>query len=239
MQSYPATIRGGTEQPVYDAVLEAVLDQRLAPGARLTETRLTELFGVSRTIVRMALVRLAHDHIVQLKPNHGASVASPSPDETRAVFEARRMVECATLPAAIARAQPRQLDHLRTLVRQEDAAFHAGDVRGWIRLSGEFHTRLAALARNPVMLHYTNELVTQSLLMTALYLPPGQTTCATDEHLALIDAVAARDERAAIALMQRHLDACEARLALDRAAAPPADLADALRVRRRRTAAAR
>lgn len=239
MQSYPATIRGGTEQPVYDAVLEAVLDQRLAPGARLTETRLTELFGVSRTIVRMALVRLAHDHIVQLKPNHGASVASPSPDETRAVFEARRMVECAALPAAIARAQPRQLDHLRALVRQEDAAFHAGDVRGWIRLSGEFHTRLAALARNPVMLHYTNELVTQSLLMTALYLPPGQTTCATDEHLALIDAVAARDERAAIALMRRHLDACEARLALDRAPAPPADLADALRLRRRRAVGAR
>lgn len=34
MQSYPATIRGGTEQPIYDAILAAVLDQRLAPGTR-------------------------------------------------------------------------------------------------------------------------------------------------------------------------------------------------------------
>lgn len=238
MQSYPATIRGGTEQPIYDAILAAVLDQRLAPGTRLTETRLTELFGVSRTIVRMALVRLAHDHIVQLKPNHGASVASHTPDETRAVFEARRMVECAALPVAIARARPKELDHLRALVRQEDAAFHAGDVRGWIRLSGEFHRRLAALARNPVMLHYTTELVTQSLLMTALYMPPGQTTCAADEHLALIDAVADRDAPRAIALLQRHLDACEARLALDRVQPQSADLADALRIRRHRAAAA-
>ncbi|MBK9114258.1 MAG: GntR family transcriptional regulator [Betaproteobacteria bacterium] len=239
MQPYPATIRGGTEQPIYDAIFEAVLDQRLAPGTRLTETRLTELFGVSRTIVRMALVRLAHDHIVQLTPNQGASIARPSPEETRAVFEARRMVECAALPAAVARALPKQLDHLRALVRQEDAAFHAGDVKSWIRLSGEFHCRLAALARNPVMLHYTTELVTQSLLMTALYMPPGQTTCATDEHLALIDAIAAKDERLARSLMQRHLDACEARLALDRVQALPADLAEALRVRRRRAAAAR
>lgn len=239
MQSYPATVHGGTEQPIYDAVFEAVLDQRLAPGTRLTEGSLTALFGVSRTIVRMALLRLAHDHIVQLKPNHGASVASPTPEETRAVFEARRMVECAALPAAIARALPKQIDNLRALVGQEDAAFHAGEVKTWIRLSGEFHRRLVALARNPVILHYTNELVTQSLLMTALYMPRGRTVCAADEHVALIDAVAGRDERRAVRLMQAHLDACEARLALDQHALPPADLAEALRIRRRRASAVR
>jgi len=239
LPSYPATAPGGTEQPVYDAVFEAVLDQRLAPGTRLTEGSLTELFGVSRTIVRMALLRLAHDHIVQLKPNHGASIARPTPEETRAVFEARRMVECAALPAAIARALPKQLDNLRTLVGQEDAAFHAGEVKSWIRLSGEFHRRLVALARNPVILHYTTELVTRSLLMTALYMPRGQTACASDEHLKLVDAVAAKDERRAVRLMQAHLDACEARLALDQRGDPPSDLADALRLRRRRASVAR
>src|SRR4029453_11580852 len=67
MPAYPTSIQGGTEQPIYDAVSEAVLDQRLAPGTRLTEGSLVELFGVSRTIVRMALLRLAHDHIVTLK----------------------------------------------------------------------------------------------------------------------------------------------------------------------------
>lgn len=239
MQSYPATIPGGAEQPIYDAVFEAVLDQRLAPGVRLTETSLVELFGVSRTIVRMALLRLAHDHIVQLKPNHGASIASPTREETRAVFEARRMLECAALPAAIARAMPRQLDNLRALVKEEDGAFHAGEVRSWIRLSGEFHRRLVALARNPVMLHYANELVTRSLLMTALYMPRGHAVCAADEHLLLIDAVAARDERRAIRLMQTHLEACEARLALDRPAELPADIAAALRVKARRASATR
>jgi DNA-binding GntR family transcriptional regulator len=239
MQPYPATLQGGTEQPVYDAVFEAVLDQRLAPGTRLTEASLTELFGVSRTIVRMALLRLAHDHIVTLRPNHGASVASPSPDETRAVFEARRMLECAALPTVIERAVAKQLDNLRALVKQEHGAFAAGEVRSWIRLSGEFHRRLVAIARNPVILHYADELVNQSLLMTALYMPRGQTTCASAEHLAIVDALAARDERRAVRLMHAHLEACEARLALDREIERPVDLAVALRLRPRRKSASR
>lgn len=234
MRQIPAAFGGGTEQPVYDAVFEAVLDQRLAPGTRLTEASLADLFGVSRTIVRMALLRLAHDHIVALKPNHGASIARPTPDETRAVFEARRMIECAALPAVIARANARHLENLRALVRQEDGAFHAGEIRSWIRLSGEFHRRLIALAGNPVILRYAHELVTRSLLMTALYLPAGQTSCATDEHLALVEAVGARDERRAVRLMQAHLAAVEARLALDRDDDAPSDLATALRLPTRR-----
>lgn len=236
MQSSPKASEGGAEQPIYDAVLEAVLDQRVAPGTRLTEQSLTALFGVSRTIVRMALLRLAHERIVQLTPNRGAAVAQPSPAETRAVFEARRWLEGAVLPAAIARAQPRQLDNLRSLVRQEHGAFAAGEVRSWIRLSGEFHRRVVALAANPVVLRMAGDLVTQSLLMTALYMPRGQQSCAADEHLAIVAAIAAKDERRAQKLMHTHLVACESRLALDQASAQPADLAAALRRKPARSA---
>jgi DNA-binding GntR family transcriptional regulator len=237
--AYPFTVPSGAEQPIYGAVHDAVLDQRLAPGTKLTEARLAELFNVSRTIVRMALLRLAHDHIVQLSPNRGASIASPTVTETRQVFEARRLVESAAMPLVAERARIKALDALRRLVRQEDSAFHSGDVRTWIRRSGEFHIGLMALADNAVILHFGRELVTQSLLMTALYMPRGQTVCATDEHLLLIDAVAARDERRAIRLLRSHLDACEARLALDQEADHPTDLADALRLRPRRASASR
>jgi len=239
MRPQSITPTGGTEQPIYDAVFEAVLDQRLPPGTRLTEARLSGIFGVSRTIVRMALLRLAYDRIVQLKPNHGASVASPTPGETRAVFEARRMLEGAALSRVIDVAGARQLFDLRRLVLQENAAFHAGDIRGWIRGSGEFHRRLLDLTGNPVIARFGNDLVTQSLLMTALYLPPGQTACTSDEHQALIDAIAARDERRAVRLMHAHLTACEARLALDRIEMGGTDLASALRARPRPAAALR
>ncbi len=237
--AYPFTVPSGAEQPIYDAVHDAVLDQRLAPGTKLTEARLADLFGVSRTIVRMALLRLAHDHIVQLSPNRGASVASPSMDETRQVFEARRIVESAAMPLIAERARVKALDDLRRLVRQEDSAFHSGDVRTWIRRSGEFHIGLMALAENAVVLHFGRELVIQSLLMTALYMPKGQTSCATGEHVAVIDALANGDGRKAARLMQGHLRACEQRLSLDAHATPAVELGDALGIVVRREGSAR
>ena len=55
------------------------MSQRLAPGTKLPEATLCELFGVGRSVVRKVLQKLAHDHIVQLRPNRGAIVAVPTP----------------------------------------------------------------------------------------------------------------------------------------------------------------
>src|SRR5882757_4238054 len=64
----PAAKRGSgiVDQKIYDSVLKAVMSQRLPPGTKLTEASLCELFAVSRTIVRKAIQRLAHDHILEL-----------------------------------------------------------------------------------------------------------------------------------------------------------------------------
>jgi DNA-binding GntR family transcriptional regulator len=218
-----------SDAAVYDAVYEAVMDHRLAPGTRLTEASLCGIFGVSRAVVRMALLRLSHDRIVALTPNRGASIARPSVQETREVFELRRLLEAAAMELAAERALPRELDALRVVAKQEHAAFDSGDVRQWIRLSREFHLRLLGLAKNAELGEVGRDLITRSLLMTALYMPLGQTTCASHEHEELIDLLAAGEGRRAARLMTAHLLACEARLRLDApddAAAP--DLAAAL-----------
>ena len=66
------------EQRLYRAMFDSVTAQRLMPGTNLPEVALGELFGVSRAVVRKVLQRLAHDHIVQLRPNRGAIVAVPT-----------------------------------------------------------------------------------------------------------------------------------------------------------------
>ncbi len=77
-----ATKRTGTQDDiVYAHIFDAILEQRLAPGTKLSEEALGEIFGVSRTIIRRALSRLAHEGVVLLRPNRGAVVASPSVDE--------------------------------------------------------------------------------------------------------------------------------------------------------------
>ena len=65
---------GGVEQRIYDSVFDSVMGQRLPPGTKLPEAALCELFGVTRSVVRRVLQRLAHDHIVELRPNKGAVV---------------------------------------------------------------------------------------------------------------------------------------------------------------------
>ena len=223
-----AAPEAASEPVIYDAIYGAVMEHRLLPGTRLTEASLCEIFGISRAVVRMALLRLSHDRIVTLTPNRGATISRPTVRETREVFEMRRLVEAAAMELAAERALPRDLDALRELVHREHAAFERGDLRQWMRLSQEFHLRLLATARNEVLNETGRDLVTRSLLMSALYMPPGQPSCASHEHEELIDALASGEGKRAARLMGAHLLACEARLHLDAPEETVPDLAAAL-----------
>ena len=60
----PREVRSGTQDDmVYAHIFDAILEQRLAPGTKLSEEALGEIFGVSRTIIRRALSRLAHEQV--------------------------------------------------------------------------------------------------------------------------------------------------------------------------------
>lgn len=60
---------------------------RLMPGTKLAEQKIADIFDVSRTIVRQALNQLSREHLVSSGPARGASVAMPSIEEARQVFE--------------------------------------------------------------------------------------------------------------------------------------------------------
>ena len=230
--SRPAT-RSGTSRrggppgdlAIYAHVYDAILDHRLPPGTKLTEDALGDIFGVSRTVVRKALFRLAHEKIVRIRPNRGATVARPTVAEARDVFESRRVVEGAVLRALVRRITADELESLRAMVAAEQAAFESGDRRNWIRRSGAFHLRLAELAGNAVLADFLKELVSRTSLIIALYETPGNSACASDEHLKLIEAIARHDGAAAAALMDAHLRACEDKLNLE-GADLAVDLAD-------------
>ena len=65
-----------------------------------------------------------------------------------------------------------------------------------------------------VLQRLLTELMTRCSLIVALYEAPGEAACEHDEHERLVDLLALRDAEAAAALMERHLHALEARLAL-------------------------
>lgn len=200
---------------VYAHIFDAILEQRLAPGTRLSEEALGEIFGVSRTIIRRALSRLGHEGVVLLRPNRGAVVASPSVEEARQVFFARRLVEKAITELAVEHATVAQLAQLRQMVSDERDSFSRGDRGAGIRLSGEFHLQLAVAARNAPLISFQRSLVSQTSLIIAQYETGNRTHCSYDEHNQLIDAIEARDAALAVELMMHHMDHIDSKLNLD------------------------
>jgi DNA-binding GntR family transcriptional regulator len=199
---------------IHAAVVNAVMSHKLPPGTRLGEAEFCELYEVSRTTVRKALQRLAHDHIVVLRPNRGAVVASPSPQEARDVFIARRAIEREIVPLVIRRITPASIGRIRAALDAEEAARRGGDRAAWIRLGGEFHLLLAELAGNAVLQRFMVELVSRSSLIIAVYESPGAPMCGNHEHHDLLALIEKGDARGATALIEHHLEEIEARLHL-------------------------
>ena len=78
-------------------VVESIRAQQLAPGERLGEQELADLFGVSRTLVREALMQLQARGFVEVRPRRGWYVVQPSVKEAQDAFAARRIIETGLL----------------------------------------------------------------------------------------------------------------------------------------------
>lgn len=204
-----------SESWIYDQVFGAILEQRLLPETKLTEKDLCDVFGVSRTIIRKVLLRLSLDKVVELRPNRGAVIAAPKADEVREIFEARRLLEDGIVAETCRKCTPDDAERLRDIARREHDCIHAGDNSGAIRLSGDFHVKLAAVAGNRPLGELLRQLVAQTSLAIARYVPPGLGMCADDDHSRLIDAIEAGDIEMSRRIMREHLLECERRLHLD------------------------
>ena len=105
---------GGSTQRIVDAITAAVIERRLMPGTKLAEQQIADIFGVSRTVVRQALIQLSRHHLVTLEPARGAFVAEPSVDEARQVYEVRRLLEPALARLVCASITDEQIAELRS-----------------------------------------------------------------------------------------------------------------------------
>ncbi|RDU99117.1 GntR family transcriptional regulator [Trinickia dinghuensis] len=211
---------------IAERIRDAILEHRLEPGAKLTEAQLCDVFGVKRGPVRQALSLLATEHLVDLEPNRGAFVASPSLQEVHEVFEMRRIIEGAVIERVCRNQRGQEEAHLKAIakmIERERSAFEHRDFRSWIRLSGEFHTALAQLTGNRVLCNCLSGLVARSTLISALYESLGRSPCSFDEHAEIVEAIGSGDTARASELMVRHLEAVELKM-LDRPARGAADL---------------
>ena len=200
-----------SENTIYDRMVEKILDHSLQPGTKLVEDKLAAVFGVSRTRIRPVLVRLANEQIVTLTPNRGASVAQPTQSEADEVFEVRKMIEPKLIGSFIDKAAPQDVLQLAQFISDEQAARQQGNRHRAIRLSGDFHLHIAAVAGHQTMGRILRELVSRTSLILMTYGPTefdsklAPSACGCADHQALLDVVKLRDRVEAARLMEVHL----------------------------------
>ncbi|MCC5976250.1 MAG: GntR family transcriptional regulator [Rubellimicrobium sp.] len=191
---------------VHAALLEAILDLRYRPGARLRKTAICDALGVSRSPVSEALARLAAEALVDIVPQAGSFVARLSMEEIREGAFLREALELQAVEMVAATLTDEHLQALRRNLRLQALCLAEGDGPEFHRLDAELHGmilsftghRRAARIAASAWLHVDRA--------RRLLLPrPGRMAAALEEHRMILAALEARDPTAARHAMRHHL----------------------------------
>jgi DNA-binding GntR family transcriptional regulator len=206
--------RQSEESTIYAKIHAAIVERRILPGVRLVEDQLAEVFDVSRMRIRSVLQSLAHDKVVTLHRNRGAVVAYPSVREAKEVFAARRLIEVALAPDIVEKADPKAIQRLKMHVKREKQGEAKPNRALELKTSHDFHSLLAEVTGNRVVVEFLRELMTQSLLITAIYERPDVSSCSHQAHAQLIRFIERGDAEGLAKAMRQHLDEIEGDLVL-------------------------
>jgi DNA-binding GntR family transcriptional regulator len=216
--------RDSPEARVYDKIHQAITERRLAPGTRLVEDQLAEIFKVSRMRVRSVLQALAREKLVTHHKNRGICVAQPTAKEAKDVFAARRLLEVALAREVVHAVDEKGLKRLRAHIEAEVEAEKGSDWIKLLRCSLDFHSLLAEIVGNVVITEVLKELLARSALICAIYERREVSVCSHFSHSQLIDLLEQRKEQEFADAMLAHLIEIESYLALNEKEEAPLDL---------------
>ena len=202
----PADIPPSDVSPTVIAgrVVQSILAQKLAPGERLGEQALADLFGVSRTMVREALMQLQARGFVEVQPKRGWYVVQPSAEEARDAFAARRIVEAGIL-ATEGRPLAQTIVALRRHIAQEREAIDGADAATRAFMLADFHVCLAHEMGHRLLADMLRDLTARTTLAATLYQSRHDAGASCTEHAAIVAAMERGDMADARARMLQHI----------------------------------
>ena len=207
--------KGTGMQRIYAQVREDIIGLRLPPGADLDEASLEQRFGVSRTPVREALIRLASEGLIVLLPNRGARVTHIDISDVPQLFEALELCQRATIRWAAARRTLKDIAELRTANQQFREAARNGNGERMGEINKEFHTIISRSCGNRYFESLYSSLLAASLRLarTAFGYAPQTDTAhqryymeVVRQHEAMIQAIEDKNADEAEELARLHTE---------------------------------
>jgi DNA-binding GntR family transcriptional regulator len=201
-----------SQTEIAQRVVESILAQKLAPGERLGEQELGDLFGVSRTLIREALMQLQARGFVEVRSRKGWYVVEPSVDDARDAFAARRAVEGGMLRQMEGRPLQAVVRKLRAHVGEEQRAVEGADAATRAFLLADFHVCLAECLGHRLLADMLRDLTARTTLVATLYQSRHDAGESCADHARIVSALDAGDVDGAVALMLEHIGNVEAAL---------------------------
>lgn len=214
--------KGTGTQKVYAQLREDIIGLRLQPGADLDEATLERRFGVSRTPVREALIRLASEGLITLSPNRGAQITPIDISEVPQLFEAMDLCQRATLRWAALRRTSQDIEDMQRLNADFTRAAERGEIERLGDINREFHMIVALACGNAYFRDFYASLLTVSqrlARMCFVYAPKSGEPAEkyygeiVRQHAAMIEAIEKRDVETADKLAREHTELFRDRIA--------------------------
>jgi DNA-binding GntR family transcriptional regulator len=199
--------RGSGVKLVYDLLRDEILDLKLAPGSAVDEVQLAARFGMSRTPIREALVRLAGDGLIETLPNRSTMVSNIDFLAMPAYFDALVLMYRVTTRLAAQHHRAADLDIIRGHQAEFTSAVGSQDALAMIATNAAFHSAIAAAGRNSYYATFFDRLLGEGRRMLRLYYQSYDDRLPTrfvDEHEEIIAAIERRDVAAADRLGKVH-----------------------------------
>jgi DNA-binding GntR family transcriptional regulator len=197
---------GSLSDQVYEALKQMIFDFELLPGARFSESELTERLHVSRTPLRQALQRLENQGFVHVLPKMGWFVAAIDFDVMDELYDLRVLIECHAIEHLAQEPGHPPLDALRQIwLVPREQRLHDGRRVG--QLDEAFHATLVAAAGNREMMRVHADVTDRIRLIRRLDFTKDARIDATyDEHGAILQAVLSRRKNEAARLLRAHIE---------------------------------
>ncbi len=195
-----------TAARIHAALRDRIVSLALPPGASLSEPEIAVAFGVSRTPVREALLRLAEEELVDIYPQSGTFVARLSASVAQDAMVIRKALERITVREAAERATPADIVELDAILARQRVAAEFNDIEGFHAADEAMHECVATIAGRPKVWRVVKREkanVDRVRLLTLEF--EGRFEIVVAEHQQIVDAIRAREPDAAEEAMNAHL----------------------------------
>jgi DNA-binding GntR family transcriptional regulator len=197
-----------TSALIYQVLWNDIVSLRRYPGDPILEKEIAAQFGVSRTPVREAILRLSNEKLIEILPQSGTFVARIALDTLPEAIVVRKALEDVTVRAAALKASRTQIATLRANLELQKVQAAEADYEGFRRTDDTFHTLIAEAAGYPGIWEIIKSVKIKVDRYCHLSLPkPGRIARLIKEHTAIFNAIRDHEPDRAAEAIHAHLDA--------------------------------